>query len=569
MLVRVRTGILLIFLACAAFVPHFALADVIDDFAATLIIGTDRSVQVTELIRYDFGETERHGIYRDIPATYIDEDGVKQPVVIDTLTVHDGTMAPVMFESFKNGDDLRLKIGHPDVLVTGKRTYEISYVAHDVIGFFEDHDELYWNITGNEWLLPIQHVSARVYAPASTTVHACFVGPRGSTIPCETQQVIAGDGSAWFFEARYPLAMKEGMTMALGWPKGIVTPPSESERIVKSVLKYFPLLLPVIAFVLLFRRWSVHGRDEKGRGTIIPEYDAPHGVTPALAYEIVHERMSSSVIAATIIELAVKRYLKIHRTEDTTLGIFTSVSYTFEKMKAADTGLSSEALVVFNGLFRNRDSVTDEDLKKDSEMITAFTAISSVVGAKAVAEGYFRANPVTVRVFYIGAAVLTLLAGIMLAASLESVLMFVAFVITAILVGVFGYFMPAKTKKGALVKEHILGLKGYLQIAEKNRLDFHHAPEKSPQLFEKLLPYAMVLGVSEAWAKEFEGLYTSPPDWYSGASYAAFTPAVFAADMNSLSTTVSTLATPTSSGGGTSGGGSSGGGFGGGGGGSW
>ncbi len=569
MVERARLGILYLFIACAAIVPHIALADVIDDFAVTLTIRTDRSVEVTELIRYDFGDTDRHGIYRDIPAAYIDADGIKQPVVIDGITVHDGTMAPVPFESFKNGDDLRLKIGDPDVLITGKRTYEISYIAHGVIGFYDERDELYWNITGNDWLFPILHVSARVYAPASTTAHACFVGPRGSTIPCETQQVIADDGSAWFFEAKYALAMNEGMTIAVGWDKGIVTPPSEIERRLKEMLAMSPMILPLLAFAYMFRRWRKIGRDEKGRGTIIPEYDAPHSVTPAMMYEVAHERMSSTVIAATIIELAVKGYLKIHRSEVTTLGIFESVSYRFEKMKAADTGLSSEALVVFNGLFRDRDAVTDEELKTDGEMITALTALTSVVGAKAVAEGYFRANPVTVRVFYISAAVAILLAGFMLATALGSAWMFVAFLSTAVLVGVFGYIMPAKTKKGALIKEHILGLKHYLQIAEKNRLDFHHAPEKSPALFEKLLPYAMVLGVSSAWAKEFEGFYKKPPEWYSGASYAAFTPVAFADDMSSLSSAVSTLSAPTSSGGGSGGGGFSGGGFGGGGGGSW
>ncbi len=128
--------------------------------------------------------------------------------------------------------------------------------------------------------------------------------------------------------------------------------------------------------------------------------------------------------------------------------------------------------------------------------------------------------------------------------------------------------MPAKTRKGTLLKEHILGLKDYLQIAEKNRLDFHNAPEKSPELFEKLLPYAIILGVSSAWAKEFDGLMTTPPRWYEGGAYPVFTPVLFADDMNSLNTAVVSAATPASSGG-SGGGGSSGGGFGGGGGGSW
>lgn len=572
MFARARAGILLALyalIACAVLAPYIVLADVIDDFAVTVTIRTDRSVEVTELIRYDFGDAERHGIYRDIAATYINEDGVKQSVMIDGITVHDGTMAPVLFESFKNGDDLRLKIGHPDVLVTGKRTYEISYVAHDVIAFFDDHDELYWNATGNDWLLPIQHVSARVYAPASTTVHACFVGPRGSTIPCETQQSIAGDGSAWFFEATYALGKNEGMTFAIGWPTGVVMPPSEREQIMKKMMKFLPLLLPVIALVFLFYRWWRHGRDDRGRGTIIPEYDVPKGVNTTIASMLMFERVSAASLSATMIELAVRGYLTIHREEEKTLGIFTSIKYRFDKNKSADDELAPDERAIYNVLFAEGNSVWMSDEKLGARMIAARSTVSRDAASQMVLLGYYYANPTKLKVLYFVAAAAVFILGFALTAVFQSPSMIIATLITSMMIGLFGLIMPAKTKKGTLLKEQILGLKDYLQIAEKDRLDFHHAPEKSPQLFEKLLPYAMILGVSAAWAKEFEGIYEKPPEWYGGASYAAFTPMVFANDMTALSTAVTTLATPTSSGGGASGGGFSGGGFGGGGGGSW
>ncbi len=491
--------------------PLFVLAEQIDSFATTLTVHTDRSVEVVETIRYDFGEAEKHGIYRDIPSVYVDASGNKQSVKIDGIAVRDGKMSPVPFESFKNGDTQRLKIGDPDILVTGKKTYEISYVAHDVIGFFPDHDEIYWNVTGNDWLFDIQHVSARVYAPASTTQHSCYVGPRGSTFPCETQQVIAGDGSALFFEAKYALGMNEGMTVAVGWQKGVVLPPTPPSRSYQLLATYGWMPVPFVVFILMYSRWNKSGRDEKGRGAIIPEYDAPQGVSPALMYEILNEGMHSSVVSALIIELAVKGYLKIRREEERTLGVFKSVSYRFEKLKPSDTGLSLELLPVFNALFKNRDSVADDELKKDGEMVTAFAALSSVVSAKAIAEGYFRSDPKAVRVMYICFAVILAVTAFIVAIKFESVWAFIAIMLSAIIVAFIGYHMPAKTKKGALVKEHILGLKDYLQIAEKNRLDFHHAPERSPELFEKLLPYAMVLGVSAAWAKEFEGMQRAAP----------------------------------------------------------
>ena len=196
MIARARSCTLMLAIILAALVPFVARADVIDNFAVEIHVRADASVAVIERIFYDFGVEEHHGIYRDIPAAYIDAEGNKQALTISDIAVLDGAASPIPFESFKNGDDMRLKIGDADVLVTGKRVYEISYVVHDAILFFEDHDELYWNVTGNEWLFPIRESSARVYTPASTTRATCYVGSRGSTELCGAMQVIAEDGSA-------------------------------------------------------------------------------------------------------------------------------------------------------------------------------------------------------------------------------------------------------------------------------------------------------------------------------------------------------------------------------------
>jgi len=148
-----------------------------------------------------------------------------------------------------------------------------------------------------------------------------------------------------------------------------------------------------------------------------------------------------------------------------------------------------------------------------------------------------------------------------------------SFAISGLLIIIFGLFMPAKTRKGALAKEHILGFKKYLSVAEKDRIEFHNAPKKNPERFEKLLPYAMALGVEEEWAKQFEGIYDKQPDWYGGPSAARFNALTLTRSLNSFSSSAnSTLASkPSSASGGGSGfsGGGSGGGFGGGGGGSW
>ncbi len=564
-----RTGVLFVILACVASVPFVAFADSIDSFATSIKVLQNGSAEVTEEILYDFGDAERHGIYRDIPVMYINSEGKKVSVTVDNIRVVDGNVTPYEFESFKNGETIRVKIGDPDVLITGKHVYEITYTAHDVVGFFDDHDELYWNITGEDWRFPINTASARVYAPASTTGAACYLGRYGSTERCKSISVIAEDGSALFFQAGRALDIEEGLTVGVAWPKGYVDEPSESALLMRQLIAMSPLLIPLFVLGFLYYRWRKHGRDEKGRGKVIPEYDAPEGISSALASGLMYEYVNSAGFSATLIELAVHGYLTIHRAEEKTLGVFTSAKYRFDKKKAADTKLSVEQKIVFDALFTHRDSVWSTDAELGKEMIAAKSALGKHVSTKLVALGLYRSNPTAIKVAHLVVAFIVLGLGFFLAIGFESPWFFVGFLLSGILIGLFGLIMPAKTKKGALMKEHILGLKEYLQIAEKDRLDFHHAPEKSPELFEKLLPYAMVLGVSALWAKEFESMQKTPPEWYSGGSYPVFTPVVFASDMDSLSSAVTTLASPTSGSGGSGGGGFSGGGFGGGGGGSW
>jgi uncharacterized membrane protein len=150
----------------------------------------------------------------------------------------------------------------------------------------------------------------------------------------------------------------------------------------------------------------------------------------------------------------------------------------------------------------------------------------------------------------------------------SSPLFVVGALISSFVITIFGWIMPKVTPKGAIEKENILGFKEYLSVAEKDRLNFHNAPEKRPELFEKFLPYALALGVVDAWAREFEGIYSEPPKWYGGSAHGPFLAAAIANDMSRFSSVAANTAFAAGSSG-SSGGGFSGGGAGGGGGGSW
>jgi len=328
------------------------------------------------------------------------------------------------------------------------------------------------------------------------------------------------------------------------------------------------LVLPVIVFIVMFRLWWLKGRDPKGRGTIIAQYEAPDNLTPLEVGTIIDERADNKDISAEIINLAVKGYLKISKVENKVF--FKTDDYQLEKLKESNDLKEHFDKDLLSGIFKNRKKIKLSDLK--NEFYKTLNKINEEIYDILTTKGYFVKNPNTVVWKYLATGFACVFLAFLLG-SFFGGLVILSFIISGIVIGIFGWFMPARTLKGVRAKEYILGLKEYLSVAEADRIKFHNAPEKNPERFEKLLPYAMVLGVEKEWAKQFEGIYKNPPSWYSDPSGASFNSLLFVSSLHNFSASAnSTLAsTPSQASGGGSGfsGGSSGGGFGGGGGGSW
>ncbi len=277
--------------------------------------------------------------------------------------------------------------------------------------------------------------------------------------------------------------------------------------------------------------------------------------------------VSAEQVSAGIVDLAVRGYLKIAKTEKKVL-VFSSDEYVFTRTeKPAEDAIDRAFL---EALFGEADgfgkAVELSSLKQ--KFYKSIPEIEKLAMGRLVEKGYFPKNPKDVIGKYILFGVLGIFAAVFVfpggpVAVISVIISFVAYFVFAALMGTV-------TKDGAIVKEHILGLKDYLSIAEKNRIEFHNAPEKRPELFEKLLPAAMILGVEKLWAREFEDMYMAEPQWYSGAHGAAFSASAFASDLGGFQTAASqTLASAPGGSSGSGGGGFSGGGGGGGGGGSW
>ncbi len=562
-------------------VPGVRAAERIESFDARIQMDAESALEVEESIVYDFGGVERHGIYRDIPIRYGARGG-NYTLRISDISVVDENGVPYEFEASHRGNYEDIKIGSADVLLAGRRTFVIRYRIQRAINFFPQRDELYWNVTGDDWSVPIGRASVRVMFPteitAGTTQAACYAGAAGATGGCVAANFLpaaSGDKVNGAYFAAGALEAGEEMTVVVGLPKGTVRQPTPLENFLATLGDNWILLLPLLVFIVHFYLWWTRGRDPKGQGTIIPEFDVPDRLTPAEVGTVVDENCGQKELVAEIISLAERGYLKLRREEEKGL-LGKTTDYVFTRLKdGADLGEKHEADLLAGLFGSGQTSVRLSALKDFHGDYERFT---KEVYRAVFEKGYFSRDPRKVVREYTSFLAFLILAFLMLVfvgneiTGLTGAFGIFAIILSAIIILAFAHAMPQKTYRGVLAKEHILGLKDYLSVAEKDRLEFHNAPEKNPQQFEKLLPYAIALGVEKQWARQFEGLYDRQPGWYEDSrALGSFNAMLFAQSLGDFRTSMasSALAAASTGASGLGGGGGAGGGFGGGGGGSW
>lgn len=546
----------------------------IDNLEVVIKMNEDASISVSEKISYNFGDAQKHGIFRNIPYKYKARGG-NFKLRLSGISVTDESGAPYHYEQLQSGNDLVIKIGDANKFVTGKKTYVINYTVKRAINYFETHDELYWNAIGTEWPVAISGAKAVVELPRgiepAKIQKTCFAGSYGSDKFCDnisTDSDENGNARRVTFE-QSALGPGEGLTIVVGIPPGIIAKPTLFQRIWETIKDNWIIFVPFIVLFSILYFWYTRGRDPKGRGTIVAQYEAPDNLTPLEVGTIIDERFDNKDISAEIINLAVKGYLKIKRLEEK-IFIFKSHNYQLEKIKDADDLPNDFQKKIMESLFSGGEKIKLSSLR--NEFYKDLKIIADETYQAVVAKSYFPKNPEKIRNLYrlIGIA---LFGAAVAVGFFYGALGIASLVASGLAVTIFSFVMPKKTRKGVLAKEHIFGLKEYLKVAEKDRIKFHNAPAKNPERFEKLLPYAMVLDVEEEWAEQFKEIYNQPPSWYKDKTSASFNSVVFVNSLESFSSSAGgTLSSsPSSAAGGGSGfsGGGSGGGDGGGGGGSW
>ena len=580
-------------------------------------------VQVREDITYDFGTSEHHGIFRYTPVRYSYNDQQDRKIDLTDIAVTDGNgIVPQPFEITDTDPNLVIKIGDPDVLLTGKHAYEITYTLNGALNPFSDHDEFFWNVTGNDWQAPIAVASVVVTVLAGSSPIErvdCFQGEAGSTDACQ-QSSFQNSPPVQFdnppqavFTSRGTLLPGEGMTIVIGLQKGAVNvgPPLLVNKIHnKNVGDYF-LITPITVGVMLIgilavlvaiaRLWWVQGRDRwlgnmfymnetpsapgaetvkplMAHETIVVEFTPPEldgmqkrRLRPAEIGVLLDERADTLDVSATIVDLAVRKHMTIaEEKEGGVFGLLQHKDYELTKLTPDAGDLLPYESQLKDALFDTGDIVKLSDLK--NKFHDDLAKVKCSLYEQGVEDKFFPVNPETVRHLFSGAGVAVGLLGggavyglgRLFGGGLIGAPLIVAGVILIFTANAF----PRRTGTGRVLYRRSLGFRRFMVESDAPREKF----AENANIFHDYLPYAIVFGCVDRWAKVFKdlGIDPGPPTYYIGTG--AFVAASFADSMTSFSSSISSTmaSTPGGSGGsGFGGGGGSGGGGGGGGGGAW
>ncbi|MEZ4455200.1 MAG: DUF2207 domain-containing protein [Gemmatimonadales bacterium] len=476
----------------------------IERFHADVVVNRDASIDVTEEIAARFTGSW-NGIYRTVPVAYHTPQGFNWTLRLELLSATDERGNRLKVESKRERHYQKYKIWVPNA-VDASHTITLKYRARNGLRFFEDHDELYWNLTGDEWDVPVGYASGVVHLPAATDLGiraTAFNGAYGSTARDAEVKIEANEVSVTM---QQPLGYREGLTVVVGWNKGLVTEPGAGEKAAGFLAANWPLFIPIPVFLLMFRLWRARGKDPDPLPVTV-QYDPPAGLTPAEAGTLIDNSVDMRDITATLVDLAVRGYVRIEETKETKLfGLIDKDDYAFHLLKPPGDwrDLKAHEMLVLSGIFNHGAERTVALSDLENEFYKSLPPIKDGVFDILVTAGFYQKRPDSVRG---GWMAFGLFAGIALAGggaaisgalSMTPVPFLVAGVLTGLILLFFGYHMPARTVKGARTGEQVAGFLEFLNRVEGDRLrDF----VKTPEMFERFLPFAMAFGVEKKWAR--------------------------------------------------------------------
>jgi len=538
--------------------------DVISEFKSQITLEQNTDIKVEEEITYFFSYPG-HGIYRDIPTKYSVQLTLARPVAIklDELYYYKKDEPSIKYSTYEKSLEngyIRFKIGEADTSIEGEYVYVIKYTMKNAINYFDDHDELYINIVGSRWNVPIQKLSTTIKVPGKITNKICYTGVSGSKESnCTFKDISETETSITLPDT---LDIGEDLTVAISMPKGTLKDVRGAQT-VAFLLSNIGLLLPIPTLIVGLMLIKKNGKGRKL--TTIPHYEPPKDMFPMLAGAIYTKALTPKHITAQIVQMAIDGYIKIRQEGKR--------SYVLEKDQIEKNISEDTVRALYADLFKGKNEVNINDIPSD--FYTTVNALKKSIDTKLYEEKYFsrESKKLWNKFFFVGFfGIFVIFMAATPLASIAATGWTIGIAISSIILIILTSRIELRDTLGNQVFAELKGLKMYINTAEKHRIEFHNNPEKYLGVFEILLPYAIIFGLEKKWAKEFKDLYKEPPSWYAG-DISTFNTLVLANSISSVSRGIQTSSTPPSShssfGGSGFSGGSSGGGFGGGGGGRW
>jgi hypothetical protein len=513
-------------------IPSFVIAaeEYIESFEAQIELSQDGSFSVVETITYVFPD-ERHGVIRDIPIRVSEPSSIWFKERYIDVTLNDVLMdgERVRYETGGDGKALELKIGNPDETISGSHTYTIAYTVVGGILFPQfGGAELYWNVTGNGWEVPMRSVTARVSSldPILTRERACYRGRERALGSCDRIEEI--DGQITFRASN--LGPGEGLTIAQAVDRSKIAR-NELERFKPVALWIFSLVAWFLGLgVAVYRYKTAYDTDRP----LIPQYEPYPGTKPMYSGLLIDGRLDPHDISACIVYLAEQGYLKIRRTESKVLFFFEVDDYEIELLKEFNESEGEFEKSILSLLFEHGAvpgtkvtlDILKQDLMRQKKNYFILKKLKSDLEQDLEKSGFFQSFP-SVLIPKLGTHSVVKIVGVIVSIALiysllpQTGLMREILLFGSLLILSFGY--RRRTTKGHEALDHLKGFREFLSVTDTERFEFHNAPKKNPEQFMKYLPYAIAFGVEEKWAKVFSGIAIPNPTWYNGASY----PAIF------------------------------------------
>ncbi len=519
---HLRTASLLFLLTVFSFTGKAFAYEGILSYESDIRIRSDGSLLVTDRLRiHALGQDILHGIYRDIPLRYRDDDGNRRHLGFRLIGVYrDGQ--PENYRLSNRGSGKHLSIGAEDrLLAAGTHDYIITYTLRRAVNFDDAHDHLHWNVTGNGWTFPIRQAVIRIHPPNGAVFQDYDAATGGDGAEEKNFHAATDENGVLTFRTTAALKAGDGITVFTAWPKGFISPPSAIGNFAAYIEENFRLFVALVAagfgIPLFFIIWWLVGRDPP-RGTIIPEFAPPENFSPALAAYVAGQGSGDHTLrrafCAAIADLAIKGFIKI------TLHGKDHYALDLVKPRLRMNSLPAAERVLAKCLFAGRTSRFMFSAQKDLRFDIILSGFSNSLRRQSNGI-YFSGN----ENYVLASTLFTLVLSLWLFTGMyyDHILLVQGWsmIIGLLFLNLVYYFlMKAPTLRGRRKMDRLEGFKMYMSVAEDGRMDFLNPPPMSPRMFETLLPYAIAFGVEKNWAEKFKKSVPKTvyddyrPDWF-------------------------------------------------------